>query len=295
MITLFSAPKAFKGHIDIIQRNAIQSWLHLKPSCQVILIGSDEGIEEVAREFGAQHVPQVACNEFGTPLVSSLFETAESLAEFDLMCYVNCDMILMDDFMGAAGYVQEAYPRFLLVGQRVDLDVDQLLDFEAADWCAKLVADASASGELHDPAGIDYFCFRKGQWEAVPPFAIGRPAWDNWMIYSASRLLRVPVVGATQDVLAVHQNHDYSHHPQGSKGVSYGAEAERNRALAGGRRAVYSLLDITHSLEHGVINRTPITPRLVREFDHRYGDKDILRFPKKVVRVLRRRLGLERT
>lgn len=291
MITLFTAPKAFKGHIDIIQRNAIGSWLHLKPSCQVILLGNDEGIAEVAKESGAQHVPEIACNEFGTPLVSSLFETAEGLAEHDLMCYVNCDMILMNDFTDAVGHVEKACPRFLFVGQRVDLNVDRLLDFEQMGWPQVLAEEARTRGELHDPAGIDYFCFRKGQWDAIPPFAIGRPAWDNWMIYSASRLLKVPVIGATHDVVAIHQNHDYSHHPQGMKGVSFGTEAERNRALAGGRRAVYSLLDITHRLEHGQIKRTPLAPRLIKEFDHRYGDLDILRFPKKVLRVLRRKLA----
>ncbi len=31
MITIFAIPKPFKGHIDVIQRNAIQSWTKLSP------------------------------------------------------------------------------------------------------------------------------------------------------------------------------------------------------------------------------------------------------------------------
>ena len=37
-LTIFSAPKKFTDpHIDIIQRNAIQSWQHLGPDVEVIL------------------------------------------------------------------------------------------------------------------------------------------------------------------------------------------------------------------------------------------------------------------
>ena len=79
-MTLFTIPKAFKGHIDVIQRNAIQSWVRLHPEIEIILFGSDEGTAEVAREFGLRHVPDVERNEFGTYLVNSVFNKAQSFA-----------------------------------------------------------------------------------------------------------------------------------------------------------------------------------------------------------------------
>ena len=58
-LTLFSAPKPFTdAHIDIIQRNAIESWVRL-PDVQVLLLGQETGLEGAARELGATHLPGV--------------------------------------------------------------------------------------------------------------------------------------------------------------------------------------------------------------------------------------------
>src|SRR5467141_3820646 len=102
MLTLFAIPKAFTGHIGIIQRNAIRSWTLLRPQCEIILFGDDEGTADVAEEFGIRHIPQVERNEFGTPLVNDMFEKAQNLGSHELCCFVNSDIILMNDFMEAA-------------------------------------------------------------------------------------------------------------------------------------------------------------------------------------------------
>ena len=52
MLTLFTIPKAFVGHIGDIQRNAIKSWTLLRPKCEVILLADDSGTSEVAEELG---------------------------------------------------------------------------------------------------------------------------------------------------------------------------------------------------------------------------------------------------
>ena len=50
-LTFFSTPKPFtRPHIDLIQRNAIQSWLRAGEDVEVILIGEEEGLAEVAAE-----------------------------------------------------------------------------------------------------------------------------------------------------------------------------------------------------------------------------------------------------
>jgi hypothetical protein len=41
MLTIFSVPKAFLGHIGVIQRNALVSWMRLGEEVQVILLGND--------------------------------------------------------------------------------------------------------------------------------------------------------------------------------------------------------------------------------------------------------------
>src|SRR6185436_12687954 len=102
LITLFSAPKPFSDpHIAMIQRNAIKSWT-LLPDVEVILLGEEMGLADVAGEFGVRHVRNVARNESGTPLISSMFQLARENSHGDLLCIVNADMILMRDFVETA-------------------------------------------------------------------------------------------------------------------------------------------------------------------------------------------------
>src|SRR5207244_10609033 len=101
MLTIFSTLKPFKGHIGIIQRNAIASWALLHPRPEIILFGNEEGTAEAAMDIGALHVSQVARNEFGTPLLNDLFQKAEQLASHQTLCYVNADILLLDDFSEA--------------------------------------------------------------------------------------------------------------------------------------------------------------------------------------------------
>jgi hypothetical protein len=37
MLTLFTTPKAFSRHINVIQRNALRSWKLLDPDAEVIV------------------------------------------------------------------------------------------------------------------------------------------------------------------------------------------------------------------------------------------------------------------
>src|SRR3970040_3118602 len=99
LLTLSSAPKPFTNpHIAMIQRNAIKSWT-LLPDVEVILLGEETGLAEAAKELGVKHIPNVACNESGTPLISYMFQLARENSHSDILCIINADMILMPDFL----------------------------------------------------------------------------------------------------------------------------------------------------------------------------------------------------
>ncbi len=66
-----------------------------------------------------------------------------------------------------------------------------------------------------------------------PRLAIGRVFWDNWLVWKVIND-KIPVVDASLVVRAVHQNHDYRHHPQATKGVWDGEEQRQNFQLIGG-------------------------------------------------------------
>lgn len=263
MLTLFSAPKPFLDHHGVIQRNAIQSWTLLRPRCEILLFGEVPGLEAVARNSGVLHKHSVRCNEFGTPLLDSLFQRAEAHASFAHLCYVNSDIILLSDFLVSVRRVLSECPRSLIVGRRWDVPVDRAIDFSETweDAVRRLVRQ---HGRLHAHTGIDYFVFPKGMWREIPPFAVGRTAWDGWLVYRA-RSDGLPVVDLTPSTMVVHQNHDYSHHPRGWMGVWKGEEAIRNQQLAGGYSNIFTVWDATQRLTQAGLRKVRLHPyRLYR-------------------------------
>ena len=118
-LTIFTAPKPFTNpHINTIQRNAIQSWQHLGDDVDVLLVGEEDGMADVAHEYNILHLPDVTRNDWGTPLVSSIFELARQSTNSPLLAYVNADILLLPDFVKAANTVATQLKKFLVVGQR---------------------------------------------------------------------------------------------------------------------------------------------------------------------------------
>jgi hypothetical protein len=254
VLTIFTHTKVFEGQVAVIQRNAIKSWTLLRPTCEIILFGDDSGTSDLAAELGVRHGTGIARSPYGMPLVNDLFERAQQLASNDVLCYVNADIILMNDFMEAVEQVVRHEHQFLLVGRRWDVNVQDVLDF-GPGWEEALRNLVGQCGELHSPAGIDYFVFSRKLAGGLLPFAIGHPAWDNWFLYRA-RSMRVPLIDATPVVMAVHQNHDYSYNPRGEEGVLRGPEAKRNLALAGASFKPFTVEDATHLLTQKGLMRT---------------------------------------
>ena len=246
LITLFSAPKAFTTlHIAMIQRNAVRSWT-LLPDVEVILLGEETGLAEAARELSVKHIPDVKCNENGTPLISSMLQLASKNSNSDLLCIINADMILMPDFLEAARRSRRLLDNFVLLSQRWDLDITQPIEF-VEGWQDQLQSTVQRQGSLHRPAGSDFFLFPKNCYQDIPNFTIGRAGWDNWMIYKA-RTERWPVIDCTPSVMIIHQNHDYSHLPDGKPHYEH-PDTNENIRLAGGQANIrYTILDATHQL-----------------------------------------------
>jgi hypothetical protein len=250
-LTIFTAPKPFTDpHIGLIQRNAIRSWVALGSEVQVLLMGDEPGMEAAAAELEVLQVSDVERNEQGTPLVSSIFAQARGFDQTPYLAYVNADILLFTDLLDATRTTSDRGTPFLIVGQRWDLDLADPLELEPG-WQGRLRQRTLEKGRLHPAGGSDYFVFPRECYEDVPPFAIGRAGWDNWMIYHARRE-GWPVVDATASVLIVHQSHDYGHLPGGQPHYRL-PESQRNVELAGGRRVIFSLQDATHQLVDGSI------------------------------------------
>jgi len=251
VLTVFSVPKPFEGRIGEIQRRALASWAALGSGVQVLLLGDEAGAGDAARDAGAGHIPELARNEHGTPRLDSAFAAATGAARHPLLCFVNADVVLFDDLLSATRIVRERADRFLIVGQTVD--VDEPRDRE----------DARARGERRGAAALDYFVFPATLYSDVPPFAIGRARFDNWLVWCARQ--DAIVVDATADVVAAHQRHDYAHVAGGKAEAYYGDDAARNLELAGGKSHLYTLHDASHVLRDGRLHRNSGAPLRWRE------------------------------
>ncbi len=103
LLTLFTAPKAFKDPLIVtIQRNALYSWKALGDNVDIIVFGNDEGVGKHTRELGLRHLPDVTCNSYGTPLISSMLNFARDASSSPYLGIVNTDILLFSDILNAS-------------------------------------------------------------------------------------------------------------------------------------------------------------------------------------------------
>ena len=295
MLTIFSTPKPFRGHDDVIQRNALKSWTLLHPDVEVILFGDEEGAAETCRDLGIRHEPTVRRNENGTKYLNHIFDRAYDISHHNSLCYANCDIMLTSDFCAALEITSKTRGQFLMIGRRWDTEISEPWDFRQPDWDRQLRSLALLKGKQNGPSWVDYFCFSRDLFHGkMPPFLIGRWGWDPWLTWFA-RKSRVPLIDASRMVVAVHQNHGYSYLKEGAAAAHSDEEVSYNWALGDSPAwHNYTVDAATEILVRGHLSANrlawlgPIKSRGIRSFDRIWFS--IL----KATRPIRHRLGLRR-
>lgn len=255
MVVIFSTFKPIKDErTQIAQYNALMSWAALPGEKQIVVFGDEEGVTEMCedvalriayREFPESHTDilhwkdGVGRNEHGTPLVSWLFHAAsEHLTQYPVLCYVNGDIILTSSFMRGIEAARAIREKFLMVGRRINLHVEDEIDFTDKEWETKLLAHAKEKGHLAIHAAIDYFIHSRGLWSSIPDMALARYHWDNHLCWLAGSQEQAMVVDASALISVVHQDHPTA--------VGFDApEAQANAAMA-----QYRVAGIEHSSHH---------------------------------------------
>lgn len=265
-ITIFSSPKPFSDpHINVIQRNAIQSWKNLGEQVEVLLIGNEPGLKETALELDVQLIPEVERNTQGTPLVPSIFDQAREVGSQEILLYLNADIILLPESLVIINQVHQIEKDYLLVGMCWDVNISWEIDFRE-DWVAEIKEQTCNEGSLRGITAMDYFIFPKHLYQEIPPFAVGRAGWDNWMIYHAYQK-GWKVIDATPSLRVIHQIHDYSHLPEGKPHFDL-EESYQNVAISGGMATMFDLLDVDLVFLEGKIRRKkPSIPRILRKME----------------------------
>lgn len=266
MLSIFSAPKPFVDeHIITIQRNAVRSWKALGDEVDILLLGADEGIDRHSADLGVGHFGDVRCNPQGTPLISSMLRIARESSSAPFMVIVNADIIFFPDLLDSVRAASQALEKFVLIGQRWDMDIRAELEFGRAQF-EEFKAKVFQGGQLHPPMGSDYFIFPRDCYREIPDLAIGRAGWDNWFIFK-SRFEGWPLIDATRDITIVHQNHDYRHLPGGQPHYRL-PETHENVRLGGGEHTIFTIYDAQYWLSGGkIVRKEKDRKKITRELE----------------------------
>lgn len=237
MLTIFSTAKPFRGLAKIHQLNSLHNWKMIHPEVEVILFGRDEGTAETCETYGIRHIPDVQCSSQGTPLVSSMLEIAARVGRYDVQCFTTCDILFTGNVSEAIASVP--FPRYAMVGRRLNLDIPELVDFSIPDALANLWKRWLDMGCEGAGTAADYFVYSRGIWKDLPSLTAGRAGYDNYMLYYC-KSNRIPMIEATEILRPIHQKHGHEHCKGGSVEVWNGPEAQMNyRAIPDGGRAFF--------------------------------------------------------
>ena len=251
MITIFTTPKDFKGIFEVIQINAFKSWRKLSPEIQIIIFGDSKGAEKAATDINAEYIPQVKCSPLGTPFISDMFSQADKISKFPILVFINSDIILPENFMQVINIVTQSLDKFLLVGHRWDIDIDNIINYDNKVEYNLLWEKIKTKSKQHRCTGIDYFIYKRYQWINIPNFIIGRDGYDNWIIWKARRKL-LPVVDATEILMVAHQNHPYNYSKINEDSeVLLKDERKHNKEIYTDK--TLNLLDCTHKVTNGKV------------------------------------------
>lgn len=224
MLTLLTSAKSLSGVCGKIPRTAFENWRRSCPNAEIVFFGGDKGGDAFCKELGIKRVAVVKATEMGVPLFTSVVDWARTNAQYELQVYLNADILLPPDF---CDYVKKApSSAFLMVGQRVDLIKGVLFSPDGFYEQLRHVLQAGQA-EVHRPSGMDFFVFRRGQWQGLKPLIVGRGGYDSALVTYCLRR-GIPVIDASFAFPVVHQWHDYSHVQEGKRQSHYGIEAQFN-------------------------------------------------------------------
>lgn len=251
LLTLFTTCKPFEGASAIHQENALRSWAKL--GLPVVIIGDETGSALIAAETAASHVKIVARNEDDLPRVDSLFDLAKQETTTPYLAYLNSDIILTPDFLKVIELLQQRLPdqKILIVSRRRNIPLSSSFDFADMNWAEHLEALDATKGSWDYPYAIDLFVFNRTLFSDIPSFSIGRPMWDNWMLWRAETL-GATIVDMSEHIRIMHPIHGYE---GGWQDVTHGSSASKNRSLG----PVQSN-DIASTATHYVTDNMTLSP-----------------------------------
>jgi len=171
-----------------------------------------------------------SANVYGVPILGAMY--TRMIAKYPnalTYTYINGDILGRGDFVDTIEVVLPIGD-FLMVGKRTNVAWSEKyakFDFD----------ELFKNGVLFQSNAQDYFTVTKRafDWDAIPPFVVGRPAYDNWLVDHVYHKPNVSLVDATKTVSIIHQTDGDGILSQGGKMVKSEADREYNRRVGKGQ------------------------------------------------------------
>ena len=204
-----------------INNRTLYNWARLQPSVQPVLFtetATDSDLTSRATSLGwAVHVaPQLRS---GYPVVSAMFKYCEKIAQksTQFIGYANSDILFSGDLTVTLKFVadvqsdlstSERETATFVIGKRSTLTpAEYVKHSDDRAGSQEFTATLNSTSIPRDSRlSIDYFIVSKDTfpWRDVPPFVVGKPGYDNWLVAMAVEW-RLRVIDVTQTVPAIHQ------------------------------------------------------------------------------------------
>jgi rhamnogalacturonan II specific xylosyltransferase len=173
-------------------------------------------------------------NEHGVPILGEMYtKMFHTCPDAQTYTYVNGDIMATSNFVET---IESVLPigDFLMVGKRTNV----LWSEEHNAKHANFNFDTQFTrGALFRPDAQDYFTVTKNaiDWNKIPPFVIGRPGYDNWLVNHIYHNSKVALIDATKTVSMIHQTDSEGNVANGGDMVKSASDSEYNRRIGKGQ------------------------------------------------------------
>lgn len=210
---------------------------NLRHTIEVNTKYSFRSLDQKSLAFFVPPLMSLKVNKFGVPVLGSIFDLAiKSCPDAITFTYVNGDVLGHSDFLQTIQAVSNnmAQKEFLIVGRRVDVNWTEAAasvtgrDFDFESYYKK--------GKMFMHDALDYFVFSKNAmaWNDIPPFVVGRPSFDNWIVNHIYHKEGVALIDATNTISVIHQLDNYGQYSHGGGMVKSQEDRDFNKHLAKG-------------------------------------------------------------
>ncbi|MED6180705.1 hypothetical protein PIB30_012581 [Stylosanthes scabra] len=222
-ITIFTAPKPFKGSTGTKQSLAVQSWLALSPHLAVVLFSKDPSVASFSEAFASRVLvdTNIDFTFLGTAFLHSMIARSHSFIS-DIYVIVDPETIILSGFISTLSHAYELDHDWLLVASSQNVSYFPFhLDNSGKHW----LLDNGEHVKIHEMQKMLQQNWQGNQcytsmimaWNnkdaplhdgVLPPFLYNKGIHNNWLIHEAISSEFRFVFDATLTITSFHLNGD---------------------------------------------------------------------------------------